>query len=230
MREEVIADLEWVIEYWEDLVESRIPGTRRPWRQPTLSAAAREARDAQARVERFERTALSLGESPAPVDVEILTTALSLLVAADDLAAEIAPTVMCPTLPPPGPGDLDARPYLRLVAGNLTEEFSEHVGETARWMVDQVARALCLVYDGQTLDVECPWCSEIGVWRVRELPGGLVAIVCHGVCEPPAREVGTWWGGQPVWPIADWERLSKHVQAADEKRAHEAKEQRRMAS
>ncbi|GAA3441047.1 hypothetical protein [Planomonospora venezuelensis] len=215
MRDEVVADLEWVIEYWPDLVEARIPGTRRPWRQPTLSPEARAARDAQARVERFERTTLSLGESPAPVDVAILSTALDILVAADDLAAMVAEHASLPVLPPPGMGELDAWPYLAYAAAHLTEELVEHAAPIARWMVDQTARALCLVYDGQTLDVECPWCHEVGVWRVRELPGGLVAIVCHGVCEPPAREVGTWWGGQPVWPIQDWERLARHVQAAE---------------
>ncbi|MFD0883858.1 hypothetical protein ACFQ08_04710, partial [Streptosporangium algeriense] len=120
------------------------------------------------------------------------------------------------------PGDLDARPYILYAARRVPElpdEWVEWAAPTARRMVSRIASALCMVYDGQTLDVVCPWCSNTAVWRVQELPGGIVAIVCHGVCEPPAREVGTWWGGRPVWPLQDWERLAKHVQAAEQRLA-----------
>ncbi|MGS2641697.1 hypothetical protein [Streptosporangium sp. G12] len=228
---EVRADLEWCIEYWPDLIEARIPGTARPWRQPQISADAREERDAQARAERFERTALSAGESPAPVDVAILSVVLDLLVRADDLAAELGPVRLCPILAPPRPGDLDARPYLRYAAARISEgsdELAEWAEPVVRRMQQQIAESLCMVYDGQTLAVTCPWCSQTGVWRVQALPGGQVAIVCHGVCEPPAREVGTWWGGQPVWPITQWTWLAQRVQAADEKRA--AEQRGRIAS
>lgn len=219
MKTDVVADLEWVIEYWPDLIESRIPGTRRPWRQPHLTPEALAERDAQARIERFERSMLSLGASPAPVDVAILSTTLDLIVHADDLAAVVSYAVSGPCLPPPGPGDLDARPYLLYAARHLPDDLVEHAAPIAHRMVEQVAAALCMVYAGQHLDVTCPWCGEQDVWRVRELPGGQVAIVCEGVCEPPAREVGTWWGGQPVWPISDWERLARHIQAAEERAA-----------
>lgn len=224
-RSDVVADLTWAAEYWPDLVEARLPmSTPRPWRQTALDTEARAERDAQARLERIERSALSFGESPAPVDVAILQTALDLLVDADDLAAAAAEHLGLPPLPSPGPGDLDARPYLRFAAARLAElddEWAEWAAPVARRMAAKIAQALCMVYDGQTLDVVCPWCSEAAVWRVQELPGGIVAIVCHGVCEPPAREVGTWWGGRPVWSIQDWECLARHVQAADARRAAE---------
>lgn len=218
MKNEVVADLEWVAEYWPDLVDARLPmATKRPWRQTTLTAEARAARDAQARLERFDRTALSFGESPAPVDVEILTTALDILVRADDLAAAVAEHLGLPVLPPPRPGELDAWPYLAYAAAHLTTDLAEWAAPIARRMYEQTASALAMIYDGQTLDVVCPWCQNEAVWRVQELPGGIVAIVCHGVCEPPLNEVGTWWGGRPVWPITDWARLAKHIQAAEER-------------
>jgi hypothetical protein len=91
-------------------------------------------------------------------------------------------------------------------------------------MYEQVARALSMLYTGQTIRVLCPWCDgrtpeqPVGgayTWRVTVLPGNQVAIICTGVCEPPAREVGTWWQGAPCWPISDWARLAKHVRAAE---------------
>jgi hypothetical protein len=214
-----VADLEWAAEYWPDLIEIRIPGTRRPWRQTELTPEAIAERDAQARIERFERSRLSLGASPAPLDISVLQTVLDLLVQADDLAATVASHHHHSELPPPGPGEMDARPYLLYVARHLPDSLLEYVQPIARRFVDRVAHSLCMVYAGQALDVECPWCHNRDVWKVRELPGGMVAIVCEGVCEPPAREVGTWWGGHPVWPISDWERLARHIQAADERAA-----------
>ncbi|WP_326637306.1 hypothetical protein OG884_26600 [Streptosporangium sp. NBC_01755] len=227
MKNEVVEDLEWCIEYWPDLIEARLPGTARPWRQPQLSPEAKLKRDWDARIDWALRTTHALGESPAPVDVAILSTALDLLVRADDLAADLGPVVMCPILAPPGPGELDARPYLRYAAARFAEGpewLADGAEPTVRHIQQKIAQALCMVYDGQTLAVTCPWCSETGVWRVQTLPGGQVAIVCGGVCEPPQRDVGTWWGGQPVWPIAQWPWLAQRVMSAEEKvrRAREA--------
>ncbi|WP_101784248.1 hypothetical protein [Nonomuraea indica] len=220
--------LDWVIEYWPDLLTARLPmATPRPWRHPQLSEQARAERDTLARAERFERTALSLGESPAPVDVAILQTALDILVRADDLADNLAQVTMCPPLRPPTLGELDARPWLHFAAARLAEAhdgLAEWAAPITAWMVDQTARAMSLVYDGQALDVVCPWCKGVTpetpaggarTWSVVTLPGDQIAIVCSGVCEPPQREVGTWWRGQPCWPISDWERLAKHVRVSE---------------
>lgn len=227
MRDDVIANLEWVAEYWPDLVEARIPGTRRPWRQTELTAEAIAERDQRDRIERFERSMLSLGASPAPLDVTVLQAVLDMLVQADDLAAAVADELDDPQLPPPGPGELDARPYLLYIARildqylNLDETLVSRIGRASATMVDRVATLLSMVYAGQHLDVECPWCHQPDAWRVRELPGGQVAIVCESsaVCEPPSREVGTWWGGRPVWPIQDWDQLARHIQAAEDRAA-----------
>lgn len=217
---DVVADLEWVMVYWPDLVEARLPlATARRWRQPELSADARAERDAQARAERFERNALG-ADSPAPVDIAVLQTALDVLVYADDLAAAIAEHTGLPVLPPPQLGELDAWPYLAYAAAHLTEDLVDHAAPIARHMVDQVARAVCMVYDSQVLDVICPWCSGrtpetptggARTWRVMLMPGDLVGIVCTGQCSPPETDVGVWWYGQPCWPIARWTWLAKRV-------------------
>jgi hypothetical protein len=221
----VITDLEWVIAYWPDLTESRLPGTARPWRQPELSPEQRAERDHAARIERDERAGFALGESPAPVDVGVLDLLVDIIWDADDIAAKVADEIMCPRLPPPSTAYADARPYLDFAARHFDEAGGMYllpsVAKQARAMVDAIARALCLVYDGQRLDVICIWCegrtelAPVGgerTWRVRELPGQLIAIVCEsGTCEPESRYVGTWWRGKPCWPVSEWDWLAKQV-------------------
>ncbi|GGS88375.1 hypothetical protein ACFFV7_51040 [Nonomuraea spiralis] len=234
MSTAVVETLAWLIEYWPDLVEARLPmATRRPQHAGELGEQARAERDVQARLERVERSVLGLGESPAPVDVTVLSTILDVLVRADDLAAELTEPTIAPVLAPPGPGQLDARPYLARARACLLAELHD-LDEPGPWyalaeptvhrMYEQVAKALAMLYTGQVVRVTCPWCHGVTpehpaggahTWRVHELPGGQIAIVCHGACEPPAREVGTWWGGAPCWPISEWPRLAKLVRASE---------------
>ncbi|TMR11735.1 hypothetical protein ETD86_34770 [Nonomuraea turkmeniaca] len=222
----VTEDLRWVAAYWEDLTEARLPGTARPWRHHDLTTDQQQERDRQAWEERLDRSSVAPGEHPAPLDLGILDTMLDVLVRADDLAAAIAQHVGVEPLAPPRLGDTDARPYLEFAAQHLADDFTFHAAPVARTMVTQVAHALALVFDGQRLDVECPWCRGITpdtpaggarTWRVRELPGNLIAIVCENLCEPPSKDVGTWWRGSPVWPLAEWDWLAKRVEQAETK-------------
>lgn len=223
----VIADLEWIAAYWPDLTESRLPGTARPWRQPELSPERRAERDHTARIERDERAGFALGESPAPVDVGVLDLLASLLWDADTIHEHVAQAAGIERLAPPSTAFADARPYLAYAVKHLPAVDEEAVVDViagiARGMKADIARALCLVYDGQRLDVTCIWCAgrtelaPVGgekTWRVRELPGDLVAIVCEsGTCEPESRFVGTWWRGKPCWPVSEWDWLAKQVTA-----------------
>lgn len=225
MRETVVATLEWVIEYWPDLVEARMPLTTKPLRQTrTISAEEIVLRDAQAQMERYFRNNLSWGESPAPVDVDVLQTVLDIVVYADDLAAELGPPAGCRILAPPGLGQLDARPWLHYAMarlGELPDEWAEWASPIVEKIHERTARALGMLYHGQTVKVVCPWCdgrteeNPVGgahTWSVEVLPSNQVAIVCHGVnCNPPADVVGTWLWGKPCWPITVWERLAHHV-------------------
>lgn len=224
----IVSDLRFVIEYWPDLSEARLPGTARPWRQPELTPDQRAEQDHAARIERLERTGLALGEAPAPVDVAVLDLLGEIVWNADEVAGLVADGIMCPRLAPPTTALADARPFLDFAARHWDwaevdvdtyHEIARMVGD----MVGRLARALCLVYDGQRLNVICPWCegrteaAPVGgarTWRVRQLPGDLVAIVCEGICEPPAKDVGTWWRGQPCWPVSEWDWLAGRVDAA----------------
>lgn len=227
----VLETLDWLIEYWPDLLEARLPmATPRPWQQATLSPEVKDRRDEQAHIERAERSVFALGESPAPVDVSILQTTLDVLVQADDLAAELTEWSIEPSPHPPELGELDARPWFHFIRARLVVEH-EDLGEPGPWhehaeprvfrMYEQAARALSMLYHGQTVKVVCPWCSgrtpenPVGgayTWEVTVLPNNQVAIICHGThCNPPAEHVGTWLWGQPCWPILSWEKLAKHV-------------------
>jgi hypothetical protein len=227
-------DLMWVAEYWPGLVDSRIPGTRRAWRRLVLSADQRFERDLQARAERAESTGAMPGAHAAPVDIAVLDLMSEILVEAEDIAWTVAESGGADETWPGSPSTAfaDARPYLAYAARHLAAADEARPG-VAAWagpiaarMVRQTARTLCMVYDGQQLDVECPWCRGVTAetpaggaqtWRVRELPGEQIAIVCEGACEPPMRDVGTWWAGQPCWPLTDWpwlvQRLSEGEQA-----------------
>lgn len=228
----VITDLEWVIAYWPDLTESRLPGTARPWRQPELTPDQRAERDHAARLEKADRSDDAWGETPAPVDVGVLDLLASLLWDADTIHEHVAQAAGIERLAPPSTAFADARPYLTYAVKHLpgleiAEANMGWIEAMARGMKQDIARALCLVYDGQRLDVECPWCegrtelAPVGgekTWRVRELPGGLVAIVCEsGTCEPESRFVGTWWRSRPCWPVSEWDWLAKQVTMGEER-------------
>lgn len=230
----VIIDLEWVAAYWPDLMEARLPGTARPWRQPRLTREQREELDRAAWQEKLERTGEAIGESPAPLDLGVLDTITSILaeaVALADAAAahlELA-DIPCSPPPPPSTALADARPHLAFLAEHLPgltdSSFVGDVASAAAAWVRQTARALALVHDGQALAVVCPWCRGVTpespaggehTWRVRELPGEQVAITCEsGSCEPPSRDVGTWWRGRPVWPLREWEWLAGRLEARE---------------
>lgn len=266
------ADLQWVITYWPDLAVSRFPDVTQTWRTFTMSAEVRAERDAQARAERWDRTGDAPGHTPAPVKVAVLDILADVLADAFALVYYVGEAVMAPCIAPPTSGSADARPFLsqaaalllaldraeqvatsRMTSAAVQEQWEESTApEVAPWaygitrnMVATVARALSLLYDGQELTVECPWCHGVTsdtpaggayTWHVRDLLGTrscehghpdrrfcdrcpqLVVIVCEGdACNPPQKKVGTWWRGRPCWPIADWEWLAKQVQRAEAK-------------
>lgn len=227
-REIVAANLEWVIEYWPDLIESRMPLTTKPLRQTrTITGEEKDLLDAAEHLERYFRNNLSWGESPAPVDVDILQVLLDVVVHADDLAAELGPPVCCPILAPPALGVLDARPWLSYSLARLHElddDWSAYVWPVVEKIYKRTAAALAEIYTGQTVKIVCPWCSGRTVeqpvggahtWQVEVLPNNQVAIICHGTnCNPPADMVGTWLWGKPCWPITAWPRLAARLQPA----------------
>jgi hypothetical protein len=222
--ERTTADLLLIAEYWPGLASMREPAVRRPHREPTITAEAREELDHQARIERFERIDIAPGEHIDAVRPEVLDMMGGLLIAADGLAELVARAVWCPRLQPPSTAFADPTPWLSFTAAHLADADARypnvlhHVASEVRGMVAQLDAALGLSYDGQRLQAICPWCNGaiLGdrTLRVVVLPGDQVGITCtFTLCSPPLGDVGTWWKGRPVWPLHMWPWLAKRVWA-----------------
>lgn len=80
------ADAAWLADHWPHLIEMRIPGTARPWRQTDLDPVRRAELDARDRAERLERADIAPGETLAPVHVDVLDVLGDITAEADDLA------------------------------------------------------------------------------------------------------------------------------------------------
>lgn len=222
-----IADLTELRDLVLGLALLRDPEAARPWRAPAIDAFRRAELDHEARLERAERVGEAPGEHSDAARPDVLDLLSGILWRAEDLAHHLSRAAHCPVLRPAA-ADGDPRPYLdRAIACLPTagaawtngDEIAWWAADTARTMLRDVTTALSLMHDGQLLQVVCPWCggglTGARTWRVRTLPGDLVAIVCEGdqPCEPPSKDVGTWWRGRPAWPFAEWEWLAKRITA-----------------
>lgn len=225
-------DLYWLADHTPDLAEARLKGTPRPWRQSQAwDSETRAAMDAAARAERAERSDAAIGEHPAPLHLDTMELLVDLLATADWLAELVSQHAGVERLPTPASSFADPVPYLRHAAHWLQDAYvaepavAFYVERESARLRTEVSVALNLVTDGQTLKAECPWCCGVtethpggGAFtlRVRTLPGGETAIVCHGLCDPPESDVGAWWRGKPAWPLATegaWlaDRLARHA-------------------
>ncbi|MEU8035695.1 hypothetical protein [Streptosporangium sp. NPDC049078] len=224
----VAADFAWAADYWPDLLDACLPGTPRPPRPHLMTAEARALRDQLARIERAERAAGMPGEHPVPVDLDVVMALDELTIEAWTSAALTSRAIMCPIPFPPATLQADASPLLDFTARHLVEAdfvdpgLAEDLAPRIRRITNALAHHLDLWHDGQILRITCPWCppdgpqaagDDLWTWRVRIMPGEQIAIVCEGVCEPPHRDVSTWWGGRPCWPLRDWAWLAKRLQS-----------------
>lgn len=221
-----LTELQLVIDYWPGLADTRLPDVRRPYREPTITPETRAELDRQAWEERMERIDIAPGEHPDAVRAEVLDMMGDLLLAADDVATLVARAVWCPRLEPPPTAFSDPRPWLTFTAGNLAlasqryDRVLPYVAAQTFDMVAMLTAALSLSYDGQRLQVLCPWCKGaiLGerTLRVRVLPGDMVGICCEfPLCNPPLNDVGTWWKGRPVWPLEMWPWLAQRIARAE---------------
>lgn len=239
---QALTDLDFLAEFWPDLDDAISPGTRRPRTVTPLTHSQQALRDAAARLEQLERSSAAPGESPAPIDIDALDLVSEIGAAADTLARELGYLTRCPGLPPIPSLYADPLRWLDYTGRRLAEldgmytgydgdnlafvdALIEQANAVIRRLAQKVALTLGMVFDGQTIHAICPWCDGTTdhaptggehTWRVRLLPGSLIAIVCEsGWCEPPDHQVGTWWGSKPVWPIERWENLAKCLTATE---------------
>jgi len=227
---DVFRDIDFVAEHWPHLLDERLKGTKRPWREPQLSPLRRAEADARARAERRERSDVAPGEHPVPMHIDVVDVIVDVVTTADLTAERIAQAAYVPMpLPPASSAFADPRPYLALIrklwrtARELDESGVCHRASNDLWsLADDVAIALGLVRDGQTLKALCPWCggrttqTPLGgalTLRVHETYSG-VLVVCHGLvchgrrCDPPPADCGIAWEGKPAWPQHEWDWLA----------------------
>ncbi len=208
-----LADLFWLADHADDLLEVRFKGTSRPWRENSAPDPEQRARaDEQAAAERADRNPLSIGEHPAPVHVDTLDLLVNVLATADDLAERVAQAAGVDRLPYPTSSFVSAEPYLRHAAAWLQPaagalpELLGYVAEEAARLRALVATHLHELTHGQTLKARCPWCHG-GVHggftlRVRQM-GERTVVVCEsGTCEPDEADCGLRHRGHPAWDLA----------------------------
>jgi hypothetical protein len=214
----------------DQLAASLLPGTARPWRASTISAARRAELDAEAHLERVERSGIAPGESLAPYSLEISDLLVDILIAADMLAEQVAQAAGVDRLPPASSSYADPRPYLDHSRRHLLSAADGDPGligavlRCCEALSDRAAVLLGHVSDGQTLDAICPWCGgrteakPVGgakTLRVRTLPNTSPpepVVVCEGgLCEPPSSDCGTWVRGRPAWRQHEWDWLADRL-------------------
>ena len=216
---DVIAEL---VDRWPDLNESRIKGTRRPLTGMTLGKPVRE-----------DDGMRGIGETPAPVHLDVLDTMRVILGISYLLHEHVSETLALDPLPEPRDPYGDPRPFLRDVAQwlpracEIDPEMAGAAHEKATHMRVLMLGKLGELVDGQTLDAVCPFCNgstgpghrDVRTLRVRvaRATGGRGGpeplIVCENVagCTVLAGEAGVWVRGNPAWPVAEWDWLAKRL-------------------
>jgi len=208
------------------------PGTHRIYIPPQLSAEKRAEIGAQIWLERHTGVAstMPLGESPAPLDLDIADLIAEISDAADDMCRLVS--LAARTTPPRQAtwAFEDPRPYLHRVLDLLPKARTVHATVEARCdnLIFRAHTLLGLFGDGQLLKATCPWCGGrtskhpaggAETLRVRAMTPKDSAgkplpitkcgpddvdwfVVCEsGLCEPPEADYGTRLRGRPAWNL-----------------------------
>lgn len=234
-------DLQFVLEHWEQLLELRIPGTARPWRQPLMDPRSREVMAARDREERAVRDPDAPGFTLAPNHIDVLSVVVDVWVTVDELATRIAATLHQPQRRP-----ADLRKIELLDAEQLEtirvffETAAAHnkrlrtLAQKLGRLTGEVTRALSIVRPGQLLDgAMCPWCLGVTddrpeggatTMRVEEIAAArpanehrsaieaVYAVVCwNPTCTPPETDVHNWHHTRPAWPAREWDWLAERL-------------------
>lgn len=202
------------------LAVNLLPGTAKPWSPPTMSAEKRAELDDLTRRTKLRDEAhagmlVPLGESPAPMDLNILDLLVEVLEVAERLAHQVADESKAPRMVSTRSVFEDPKPYLRFIVANAHQapNLATTIVVDCDALIFQARSMLGLLTDGQLLAAVCPWCAgrtpkhPVGgqkTLRVRlsSDPDPIALIVCEsGLCEPPTADYGTTWRGRPAWPL-----------------------------
>lgn len=220
-------DLAWLSQYAPALAAARRPGSHRPWR-PKGTKPAQPPQDNPIAVLRAHG---GLHASPAPLHVDLLDLAVSLLIDSVQMAELVNRELDLPDQPRPVSHYGDPRPYLdhthRWIS-SVTTGTHHWIAGTAAHHTRTIAAALGLITDGQRLAALCPWCGGKDdhhptggghtlvvrlMAHMRDTHGNPIpAVICYGHCDPPQADCGTRWHGHPAWPDTEWAWLAKRLQ------------------
>lgn len=212
-------NLSWLHDRWTDLRASIERGTPRPWREPTLTPEQQAKLDAEARAEKLERGAFTLGESPAPIHLDTLDKTIELTTTMARLARTIATEL--------GHKGMLVRAamhhyddpillitYVRNHFDQVTLETISTVQEAAARLRAGITHHFSEVGSGQLLKADCPYCGHRQL-HVRTIGGRRnpePVIRCEsGTCNPAPAVCGAWHKEMPIWPMHEWEWLAGEI-------------------
>lgn len=229
-----VEDLDWIHGRWSDLRASLHRGTPKHWKEPTLTTEQRGQLDAQARTEKIERGAFTLGESPAPVHLDALDREIDLTRTMKKLARAIATElghramfVKVATRHYYDP--LNLITYVRNHFNQVAAEVGEEVQEEAARIRAGLMHHFSEMGEGQRLKTDCPYCDQPTLYvRTIGAEGNSQPVIrCEsGICEPDQAHCGSRHRGLPIWPQHEWEWLAKEILYADHQREERHAQQR----
>lgn len=231
-----VEDLGWIYTRWSDLRATMHRGTPKPWREPTLTLEQRGRLDELARIEKIERGAFTLGESPAPIHLDALDRAIDLTVTMAKLVRRVATelghhAVLIRAATHRYDDPLLLIRYVRIQYAQLGTdhvELAEDIQEEAGRLRAGLTHHFSELGAGQRLKADCPWCDQPSLYvRIIGAEDNAQPIVrCEsGTCEPDTAGCGTWHRNMPAWPFHEWGWLAKQIEDAEERRAREREEQ-----
>lgn len=237
------------IVHW--LAASLLPGTHKPFTAPAMSAEKRAETDRRNREitgtgrQIGTTTMIPLGESPAPMDLNVLDLLVEILTTADELADLVSDTALVARMPSAPSAFTDPEPYLLHVLDLLPACKNDHtpafIVKQCETVVFRARSMLGLIVDGQLLPMMCPWCGGrtskhlfggAKTLRIRLVPTvnpktgkdeQLPCVVCEStLCQPPEEDFGRTHRGRPAWPLdaeGDW--LARRIAIATQRVSEE---------
>lgn len=223
-----VEDLDWIHTRWSDLHATRIRGTPKPWREPTITPEQRGRLDALARVEKIERGAFTLGESPAPIHLDAFDRAVDLTTTMAKLARAVATelghhAVLIRAATHRYTDPLSLITYLRNHFADVSFDVGVEIQEEAARIRGGLSHHFNEPVDGQRLKAECPWCehTELYVRIIGPEHRPEPVIRCESkVCEPEQDDCGIWHRSMPAWAYLDWAWLAQQIEHHEATRAN----------
>jgi hypothetical protein len=221
-----VEDLDWIYARWSDLRATFLRGTPKPWREPTLTPEQRGRLDQLARIEKIERGAFTLGESPAPIHLDAFDRAMDLTTTMARLARAVATelghhAVLIRAATHRYDDPLSLITYVRNHFGDVGADNGEQIQEQAARIRGGLQHHFSEIRDGQRLKADCPWCDrdELHVRTIGPPHRQEPVIRCEsGLCDPPQDACSIRHRNMPAWAYVDWEWLAGEILHADAER------------